>query len=117
MRRISIIWHDQVRGTVPVASGIRPPISPEDLAAIPAGLFIRSRSWLFDVRPGDFVFELRRVNGRPDVVIVASHKLGPGDIGCIVGFEPAEMEDICVPDEEMLGLADRIAEGLRKDGL
>lgn len=117
MRRISVIWHDQVRGTVPVPENIRPPLSPADLASLPAWLFIRSRSWLFEVRPGDFAFEMRSINGRVDVVAVASNKLGPGDIGCIVGFEAVDGETVCTADEEMIGLADALAKDFLQDGL
>ena len=117
MRRIAVIWHDQVRGTVPVPDNIRPPLSQAELASLPAWLFIKSRSWLFEVRPGDFTFELRSIDGRDDVVAVASNRLGPGDIGCIVGFEPTATDAVCAPDEGMIALADQVAKDLRQDGL
>ena len=117
MRRISVIWQDKVRGTIPVPENIRAPLSPADLASLPAWLFIKSRSWLFEVRPSDFAFEMRSIDGRIDVVAVASNKLGPGDIGCIVGFEAADGVTVCSANEEMIGLADQLAKDFRQDGL
>lgn len=108
MRRIRLFWHDREAGTIPVPDSYRPPITQRELDAIPAMLIVRSRSWLFDVRAGDVRLELRSAENREEVVAVADRRLGPGDIGCIVGFEPASDRDDLRPDEELLGIADSI---------
>ncbi|WP_156029261.1 hypothetical protein [Sphingobium sp. DC-2] len=95
----------------------RPPITQAELDALPATLFIRSRSWLYDVRPGDVRLELRILSGLEEVVAVASPRLGPGDVGCIIGFEADEGHEAMRPDEKMISLADQLLRGHRQDGL
>lgn len=112
MREARVFWHGHQVGTLQVPDSYRPPITQAELDRIPAMLIGRSRSWLFDVRPGDLRLELRRVCGRDEVVVVASEKLGPGDVGCLVSFTAENTDDICKPDEEMIDLAEQVAHDL-----
>jgi hypothetical protein len=71
-------------------------------------MICRSRSWLFDIRVNDFRLELRGEGRSEEVVIVASDRLGSGDIGCIVGFSPATGQESLAPDEAAIALAAEI---------
>ena len=110
MRRAKVFWCDEQVGTLEVPDSYRPPITQAELDRIPAMLIGRSRSWLFDVRPGDLRLELRGEGRTEEVVVVASHRLGPGDVGCLVGFEATA--DACRPDETMIDLADKVLRDL-----
>jgi hypothetical protein len=102
MRALPIFWRDKQVGTVAVPDSFRPPMSSVELAAFSA-VCLRSRSWLFDIRPGDFTVEERDGS----FVLLASSRLGPGDIGCLAGFEAAEgHENFC--DEEMIEIAAQV---------
>jgi hypothetical protein len=108
MRRIPLIWRDEQVGTIEVPDSFRMPITQAELDAIPTAFFVRSRSWLFDVRQGDVVLQLRGDAGREEVVAVASHRIGPGDIGCIVSFVAGAGHEDVQADEEMIALADQL---------
>lgn len=107
MRDLKLFWRGKQRGTLSVPDSYRPPITQAELDRIPAAMIARSRSWLFDVREGDLRLELRWDRRGDEIVVVASDKLGSGDIGCLVGFRPAEGSG-CFPDEEMIAAADEI---------
>lgn len=61
--RAEVMWCGQRAGTVP------PDFDP---------MFIKSKSFLYDPRPGDFT--------RQGDAWVASKALGPGDLECVPGF-------------------------------
>lgn len=61
--RVPVMWAGRKAGTLP---GDFDPV------------FIKSKTWLYDPRPGDFV--------REGEVWVASNKLGPGDLEAVPGF-------------------------------
>lgn len=107
-RRIALWWHDKAVGTIEVPDSFRPPITQAELDGIPCILFIRSRSWLFDVRPGDVTLHVREIDGREAVVAIASPRMGPGDIGCIVGFEASADHPHVRMDDDDVALADEI---------
>jgi hypothetical protein len=65
--RLPVMWHGRKVGTVP------PDFDP---------LFIKSKTFLYDARPGDFV--------REGDVWVAAKNLGPGDLDAIKGFERSD---------------------------
>lgn len=113
-RRVTLVWHGRDVGTIALPDSFRPPLSTFQLgklSAVPAHA-IRSRSWLFEPRPGDFRAEVRRWSTGDGLVVVADDRLGPGDIGCIVGFEPASgCEDFA--NEYLIALAARIAREAR----
>lgn len=104
MRKVKIYQRDVLLGTVECPDNVRAPMSPAELKHWPCHLLIRSKSWLFDVRVGDFTLEQRD----DEVVIVAQPCLGPGDIGCIIGFEAAEGKEHYSEDTEMTALADQV---------
>lgn len=108
MRRIPLFWHNDLVGTIEVPDSFRPPITQAELDAIPCILFIRSRSWIYQVRPGDVMLQIRQNDGRDDVVAVATERMGPGDIGCILGFEPAPGHEHVRADGGLLDLADEV---------
>ena len=74
-------------GLLPLPEHFRLPLSQDDLARfnMMLGAFIKSTSFLFDPRSGDFNLEIK--DG--ELVILASRTLGPGDIECIKGLLPA----------------------------
>ncbi len=61
--RVAVMWHGRNVGTVP------PDFDP---------MLIKSNTFLYDARPGDFV--------REGDVWVAAKNLGPGDLDAIKGF-------------------------------
>jgi hypothetical protein len=63
-KRLPVIWHGQQVGTMP--AGFDP-------------FFAKSKSFLYDPRPGDF--------RRDGDTWVASRTLGPGDLEAVPGFE------------------------------
>ncbi|WP_298810492.1 hypothetical protein [uncultured Sphingomonas sp.] len=101
MRKLKLFYRDIEVGTLPAPDNFRPPITQAELDGIPAMLIARSRSWLLDIRPSDLRLELRG----DEIVVIASDKLGPGDIGCLVGFEHSAEGAFCTPDESMISLA------------
>lgn len=107
MRRIPIFWNDRDVGTIAVPDSFRPPIAQADLDRIPTGLFVRSRSAIYDVRPGDVRLELRGAGRDEEVVAISTPRLGPGDVGCIDGFEPAAGCEDFAPDQDMIELGAR----------
>ncbi|MAM40690.1 MAG: hypothetical protein CL949_19795 [Erythrobacter sp.] len=108
IRRIPLLWRDETIGTIQVPAFIRPPITQAELDGIPCALFVRSRSWLFDVRPGDVKLHLCVTERKDAVVAIASQRLGPGDIGCIIGFEASAARSDIRADEEIITIADEI---------
>lgn len=108
MRQIPLIWHGDQVGTIEVADSFRPPITQPQLDAIPTRLFIRSRSWLYDVRHGDVTLQLRDINGCKEVIASACSRMCPGDLGCIIGFQASPDRPDLAADEEMIILADNI---------
>lgn len=108
IRRIALWWHDHAVGSIEVPASFRAPIAQAELDAIPCTLFIRSRSWLYDVRPGDVTLHVRTIDGREEVVAIASPRMCPGDIGCIVGFEASPDHPHVRPDEKAIARADEI---------
>lgn len=108
MRDITMFWHDDQVGTISVPDSFRPPITQAQLDSIPATLFIRSRSWLYEVRPRDVLLQLRTISNREEVVAVADRRMGPGDLGCIIGFVPAADRPDLNADEDMISLSDQI---------
>lgn len=54
----------------------------------------RSKSGIYDIRPGDFRFD--DLGDGP--VIVAHNGLGPGDLACVEGFEDAGGRELPMTD-------------------
>ena len=78
-------------GLLPLPEHFRLPLSQDDLARfnMMLGAFIKSSSFLFEPRSGDFKLEIVE----NELVILASRTLGPGDIECIKGLLPADGYD------------------------
>lgn len=113
VRRIPLHWGRRVVGTIEVPENFRPPITQAELNRIPATLFVRSRSWLFEVRPNDVRLELCD----DDIIAIAADQMGPGDVGAILGFEPCEGETVCRPDLEHFEHAERfLGEAMKMAG-
>lgn len=73
-RTCALNWNGKNVGRVPVPDSLRPPMSPEEIKDFPLHLIIRSTSFLFQPRPGDFYL---RECGR-EFEIHATHRLGSG---------------------------------------
>lgn len=113
MRRIPLLWRNEQIGTIEVPDSFRVPITQAELDAIPTVLFVRSRSWLYDVRQGDVTLQLHGEAENEQVVAVATHRMGPGDIGFIVGYVAGPDHQDIQADEEMIDLANQLLQEQR----
>jgi hypothetical protein len=114
MRKVKLYQRDRLIGTLEMPDAFRPPIEQAYLDSIPSQMIARSRSWLFDVRPGDFNLKLRGDGDEQEVVVIATARLMPDDIGCVIGFEPAEGCEHYAADEVLITLADDVAGKVRQ---
>lgn len=108
--QLPVHWHGRMVGHLPVPVNIRPPMSDVEIAefSLMLPVFIRSASFLFNVRPGDF--KLQIIDG--EMSILANMRLGPGDIGCIKGLIPAD--PVFERDEHDKALEEAVIDQFRK---
>ena len=100
MRRLNVFHCGDLVGTLAAPETLRPPMSEAELTGFPTAKIWWSRSPIYEVRPGDLQLAVTGLGRGEELIIVASHRLGPGDIGCLVGFEPTDATGIYAPDEE-----------------
>ena len=108
MRKAKVFQGDELVGTLDVPDSYRPPITQSELDAIPSSHIAQSRSWLMDIRPGDFRLELREDGRAQEVVVVAHRSLAPGDFGCVAGFSAATGREELHDASDSIAMADEV---------
>jgi hypothetical protein len=108
MRKLKLYQQDRLVGTLEVPDVFEAGMAQAYLDAIPSKMIARSRSWMFEIWPGDFRLKIRADGNEREIVVTAAARLMPCDIGCLIGFEPAEGCADYVADEVVIALADDV---------